>query len=81
VANLELLDALSTGANTITSVAGALGVSRADAAGQLSAATAKGLVAWEDEHGHFTDVDAARRFVHSSTAGLKELQRLRTATV
>jgi DNA-binding IclR family transcriptional regulator len=44
VASLELLEALSQGANTVTTIATALGISRAEAARQLSAATASGLV-------------------------------------
>ncbi|MFZ0385863.1 MAG: hypothetical protein WAL22_09375 [Solirubrobacteraceae bacterium] len=75
VACLELLDALSMGANTVAGVASALGISRAEAARQLSAATASGLIAWEDDASHFTDVDATRRFAHLSTAGLEELHR------
>jgi DNA-binding IclR family transcriptional regulator len=75
VASLELLNALNMGANTVTGVASALGISHAEAARQLTAATASGLIAWEDDAGHFTDVDATRRFAHLSTAGLKELHR------
>jgi hypothetical protein len=62
VASLELLDALSTGANTVTSVANALGISHAETAQQLRAATASGLVAWEDDDRQFTDVAADRRY-------------------
>ena len=75
--SLELLDALSTGTNTVTSLADALGISHEQASQQLSAATTNGLVAWADENGQFTDVDADRRYAHASTAGLEQLHRLR----
>jgi DNA-binding IclR family transcriptional regulator len=78
-ASLELLDALSSGANTVTTLATALGIPNEEAARQLSAATARGLVIWADGHNRFTEVDAARRSVHLSTAGLTELLRLREA--
>ena len=77
MASLELLDALSTGANTVTSVANALGISHAETARQLRAATASGLVAWEDDDRQFIEVAAARRYAHASTAGLEQLHRLR----
>jgi hypothetical protein len=79
VASLELLEALSTGANTVTTVATALGISRAEAARQLSVATASDLVGWEDDHSHSTDLEADRRFARLSTAGLEELHRLQEA--
>jgi DNA-binding IclR family transcriptional regulator len=79
MASLELLDALSTGANTVTTVATALGISRAEAARQLSAATAGGLVGWVDDDSHLTHLDAGRRFARLSTAGLEELARLQEA--
>jgi DNA-binding IclR family transcriptional regulator len=77
VASLELLDALSTGANTATGIANALGISHAETERQLRAATASGLVAWEDDDRQFTDVAADRRYAHASTAGLEQLHRLR----
>jgi DNA-binding IclR family transcriptional regulator len=76
VTSLELLDALSTGTNTVTSLADALGISHEQAARQLSAATTNGLVVWADDDGQFTDVDADRRYAHASTAGLELLRRL-----
>jgi DNA-binding IclR family transcriptional regulator len=79
VASLELLDALSRGANTVTTVATVLGISRAEAARQLSAATASGLVGWEDADSHLTHLEADRRFARLSTAGLEELHRLQEA--
>jgi DNA-binding IclR family transcriptional regulator len=79
VASLELLEAFSAGANTVTTVAAALGLSSEETARQLSAATARGLVIWADDQSHFTEVDAARRFAHLSTAGLTELHRRRQA--
>ena len=79
MASLQLLDALSTGANTVATVATTLGISRAEAAQQLSAATASGLIGWEDDDRHSTDVDADRRFARLSTAGLEELHRLQEA--
>ena len=79
MASLELLDALSRGANTVAAVATALGISRAEAARQLSAATAGGLVGWEDGDSHLTDLEADRRFARLSTAGLEELHRLQEA--
>jgi hypothetical protein len=79
VASLELLDALNTGANTVTSVANALGISSAEAMQQLSAATARGLVTWEDDDSHLTELDAPHRFAHLSTAGREERHRLKAA--
>lgn len=73
---LQLLRTLSAGAKTVTDVARALGIRHAEAARELSAATMSGLITWEDVDGHFTSVDAARRFAHLSTAGLERLQRL-----
>jgi DNA-binding IclR family transcriptional regulator len=78
VASLELLDALSRGAKTVTTVATALGISRAEAARQLSATTVSGLVGWEDDDSHLTH-EADRRFARLSTAGLEELHRLQEA--
>lgn len=79
MASIELLNALSTGANTVTTVASALGLSRTEAEQQLSAATARGFLLWEDADGRFTDVVSAGRSVRLSTPGLEELHRLRVA--
>ena len=79
MASLQLLDALSTGANTVATVATTLGISRAEAAQQLSAATPSGLVGWEDDDSHLTHLEADRRFARLSTAGLEELHRLQEA--
>jgi DNA-binding IclR family transcriptional regulator len=79
VTDLALLDALNTGANMVTSIASTLGIPFAEAERQLGAATAGGLVIWQDDDHHFTDADVDRRFAHLSTAGLKELHRLHQA--
>jgi hypothetical protein len=79
VVSLELLDALSTGANTVRAVATALASHAGRPARQLSAATASGFVGWEDADSHLTHLDADRRFARLSTAGLEELHRLQEA--
>ena len=76
---LELLEALNAGSRMVTSVASTLSIPYADASGQLDAATARGLVIWQDDEHHFTDIANHRRFARLSTAGLKELHRLREA--
>ena len=63
----------------VTGVASTLGIAYDEASRQLSAATQRGLVVWQDDDHHFTDVAADRRFAHLSTAGLKELHRLEQA--
>jgi hypothetical protein len=77
VASFKLLDALSAGADTITSVAAALGIPDLEAKRRLSAATTRGLVIWADRDDHFTEIDMARRSVRLSTPGLMELELLR----
>ena len=79
MADLELLEALNTGANMVTTVASTLGIAYTNASQQLNAATARGLVIWQDDEHHLTDIADHRRFVRLSTAGLKELHRLRQA--